>query len=233
MPKPKRVWIAGDTVTIKTELPSGLVTLIRAIARRYSFTFENAFKMWLMSCDTLVNLNRVHVFGADYAQAYQQLMREEKTAKEAAWDTSKVHRIDRGPKSGGTRNGFVGVYVNSGGSGKTFRAEARTINDSSINGPFFGNTPKRTVIGRDYATPEEAALARYDYYMKNKLPYGIAEEIVDRYRNDDQTAAHYATQTDEAILTFHNETMADIGQPTVSMEGVPSSPFEPATVDEN
>jgi hypothetical protein len=206
MPKKKPIEMLddGSMVVRSMRLAKPLATILSAHAKRQGLPLEMVITMWLVRCSDFVELEKFEIFGAEYEATRRQMEANELTEI----DYTVLHRSDKGTKSGGTRDGYVGVYAAAHGKR---RAEARVRGTNGISGPG------REDIGTFSSAPL-AAWKRYLHYKKYNLPYGLAEITIDSYRSDLSAAAHYATQTDEQILDFHNEFICDTGQ-TLYMDG--------------
>lgn len=200
MPRFQTTVLSDGSVYVKTKIPSVIWALAGEVGERWGVKQEQALEIMLDQLgDTLAKSN-ASILGATYESAFGRLLARDKVPLDGM-PPIEVGKLHRSPRKN-TASGFVGVYPN----GRNFRAMAKDPN----GGP-------QVTVGT-YTSAEQAAWARYLFYVKHNMPYGEAETAL-----EDQSGEvafyreHLRKQlgrepTSSELLEEYNQALVDTGR---------------------
>jgi hypothetical protein len=187
---------SGD-VFVRSAVPSALWRVVEKFSERMQISPTQAYWMLLVRLTSLIETGDYEFLGPEFTTCVGELVVRDQIGSNGlppvAEYATKLHRTER------TRSGFVGVYVN----GKGFRAVGRAVGSRSASSHVVGT----------YPTAEQAALARYLYYKKNRLPYGELEDAIEWAREQLGPDA-----TDEDCLEHFNITRTVAGKEPFTLD---------------
>jgi hypothetical protein len=195
------------SVTIKLDVPGNIWTLAGKISERWGITPFQAMRIILDQMSSIIDKTNGAVLGDVYQTAYEGLLAADSMPLDGlpSIDVSKIHR------SAKTKSGFVGVYAN----GKGFRAMAKQ--------PGEGRVQKS--IGT-FPSAERAGWARYLFYKKHGMPYGVLEDLLDEeggeaaFYRDELRRVFEREPTELEVLSELNQALRETGKPEIPYDGV-------------